>query len=198
MAFLLLKIFYSLFVCVLVPAYWTRYGPSNFLWFSDLALLLGLAALWLESPLLASTQALSVVVFELIWIADFLVRAVSGKSPIGIAAYMFDPAEPRFFRGLSLFHVPLPFVLLGAVYRWGYDARALIAQTLLFWLVMIVCYFFTSPSKNINWAFGPGNPPRKLMPAPLYLVFLLIGVPLLVYLPTHLLLEAVAPPAGSF
>ena len=44
---------YTLFVCILVPVYWRYYGPANFLWFSDLALLIGLAALWLESVELA-------------------------------------------------------------------------------------------------------------------------------------------------
>ena len=34
---------YTLFVCSLVPVYWRYYGPANFLWFSDLALLITLA-----------------------------------------------------------------------------------------------------------------------------------------------------------
>jgi len=45
--FMLVKIIYTLFVCILVPVYWRYYGPANFLWFSDLALLLTWAALWL-------------------------------------------------------------------------------------------------------------------------------------------------------
>ena len=32
-----LKIIYTLFVCALVPIYWRQYGPTNFLWFSDIA-----------------------------------------------------------------------------------------------------------------------------------------------------------------
>ena len=34
-----IKIAYTLFVCVLVPFYLRFYGPMNFLWFSDVALL---------------------------------------------------------------------------------------------------------------------------------------------------------------
>jgi hypothetical protein len=34
-----LKIIYTLFACALVPIYWRQYGPTNFLWFSDIALL---------------------------------------------------------------------------------------------------------------------------------------------------------------
>ena len=52
-----LKITYTLFVSSVVPVYWRRYGPANFLWFSDIALLVTVPALWLESPLLASMMA---------------------------------------------------------------------------------------------------------------------------------------------
>jgi hypothetical protein len=41
-----------------VPVHWHDYGPSNALWFSALALLTTVAVLWLESPFLASMQAL--------------------------------------------------------------------------------------------------------------------------------------------
>src|SRR6516225_5023210 len=34
------KALYTLFVAVLVPCYWSFYGPANFLWLCDLALLL--------------------------------------------------------------------------------------------------------------------------------------------------------------
>src|SRR5438132_9276654 len=85
---LLFKWLYTLFVAVLIPAYWRYYGPGNFLWFSDLALFLTLAAVWLESPLLASMQALSVGLLELVWLADFLVRLVFGFEAVGLTRYM--------------------------------------------------------------------------------------------------------------
>ena len=56
-----LKLAYSAFVAVLVPYYWVTYSPWNFLFFCDLALLMTLAALWLESPLLASIPAVGIV-----------------------------------------------------------------------------------------------------------------------------------------
>src|SRR5262249_3051607 len=86
---LTVKVLYTLFVCVLVPVYWNHYGPANFLWFSDLALLITLAAQWLESPLLASMQAVSVVLLELMWIGEFLARLLFGVQLAGIAGYMF-------------------------------------------------------------------------------------------------------------
>jgi len=187
-----IKLLYTLFVCVLVPAYWRQYGPANFLWFSDLALLIGLAALWLENPLLASMQTVSVVLLELLWSVEFFIGLITGKQILGLAEYMFKSDKPLWLRGLSLFHLFLPLILLWQVCCFGYDTRAWIAQTSLFWVVMPACFFFTRPVENINWAFGPGNQPQKI-PARLYLILLLIGVPIFIYLPTHLLLRALMP-----
>lgn len=66
-----LKLSYTLFVCLLLPVNWVQYGPGNFLWFSDIALLTTVPTLWLESPLLASMMALAVVLLELVWNVDF-------------------------------------------------------------------------------------------------------------------------------
>ena len=81
-----LKIAYTLFICVLVPVYWVQYGPGNFLWFSDIALFVTAAALWVESSLLASMMALSVLVLESVWIIDFIIGLISGSSIIGLSA----------------------------------------------------------------------------------------------------------------
>lgn len=184
-----IKISYTLFICILVPVYWKQYGPGNFLWFSDLALFVTAAALWLESSLLASMMALSVVVLESIWIIDFLIGLIAGSSVIGLSAYMFDSKIPLWIRALSLFHIVLPLLLLWLLYRLGYDRRALFAQTLLAWIVLPLSYFLTRPSDNVNWVYGLGGGPQKWMPAPLYLVLLMIAFPLVLYLPTHLLLK---------
>src|SRR5262245_46866601 len=48
------KAAYTLFVLTLVPVYWVAYGPTNFLYFCDVALLMTVPALWLENALLAS------------------------------------------------------------------------------------------------------------------------------------------------
>ncbi|HEY3131743.1 MAG TPA: membrane-associated protein [Acidobacteriota bacterium] len=187
---LLLKTLYTLFVCALIPIYWRYYGPANFLWFSDLALLLTVAALWLESPLLASMQVVSVLLLELLWIVDFVTRLASGVELTGLADYMFKADKPLFVRALSLFHLVLPFLLLWLVCRLGYDRRAWVAQSIMAWLVLLVCYFFTEPSENVNWVFGPGNRPQLWIAPELYLVLLLLFFPLCIYLPTHLLVGA--------
>ncbi len=184
-----IKIVYTLFICVLVPVYWVQYGPSNFLWFSDIALFVTAAALWLESSLLVSMVALSVLVLETFWIVDFIIGLFARSSVIGLSAYMFDSKISLPIRALSLFHVILPLLLVWLLYRFRYDTRALVAQTLLAWIVLPVSYFLTKPSENINWVYGPGGGPQKWMPAPLYLVLLMLAFPLVLYLPTHFVLK---------
>jgi hypothetical protein len=52
-----IKVADTLFVCVLVPVYVRHYGLANFLWFSDVALLVTVPALWIESRLLMGYDA---------------------------------------------------------------------------------------------------------------------------------------------
>ena len=47
---------FTVLVAVVVPVYLVKYGPANFLWFSDIGLLGICAALWLEQRLLGSTM----------------------------------------------------------------------------------------------------------------------------------------------
>ncbi len=188
-----IKVATTLFVCVLVPVYWRHYGPANFLWFSDIALFGGLIAIWLESSLLASVQAVSVTVLELVWLGDFLTRLILRIETIAIAKYMFDRKIPLFIRGLSLFHVWLPPLLLWTVWRLGYDRRAWLVQTLLACVVLLVCFCFTHRTQNINWVFGLWGKEQSRLPPVLYLVCLMIGFSVCVYLPTHFALLAIMP-----
>jgi hypothetical protein len=184
-----LKVSFTLFVCLLVPVYWVQYGPGNFLWFSDIALLLTVPALWLESALLASMSTLAVVVLEVVWIVDFFVRLIAGVSVTALSRYMFDPKISLLVRALSLFHIALPLLLLWMVYRLGYDSRALGVQTLLSWIVLPISYLLTERSENVNWVYGFWNQPQRWMPAQLYLVLLMALFPLVIYLPMHFLLR---------
>ncbi len=181
-----IKIAYTLFLAVLVPAYWAHYGPRNFLWFSDIALLGAGAALWLESPLLASMMMLAVLLPECAWNLDFFGRLLTGHRMFGMSAYMFERERPRFIRALSLFHVPLPVGLVWLVHRLGYDRRAWLGQSLLALVVLPVSYWLTDPAENVNWVHGLGAPQRRLPPW-LYLALLIVAFALVLYLPPHLL-----------
>ena len=184
-----LKIGYTIFVCVLVPPYVKHYGPGNFLWFSDTALLLALAALWLESPLLTSIAALAVLLPDIAWNLDFLARLTIRKSITGLSAYMFNRQVSGFIRALSLFHVFFPVLLIWMLHKLGYDKRALLIQTPITWVVLPLSYFFTRRSENVNWVHGFGNKPYLFLSPPLHILMLMISFPLVIYLPTHFLLQ---------
>ena len=179
------KVAYTIFLAVLVPVYWAHYGPANFLWFSDIALLGGGAALWLESPLLASMMMLAVLLPECAWNLDFFGRLLPGRRLFGMSAYMFERERPRLVRALSLFHVPLPIGLVWLVHRLGYDRRAWLGQSLLALVVLPASYWLTDPAENVNWVHGLGAPQRWLPPW-LYLALLIVAFSLVLYLPPHL------------
>jgi hypothetical protein len=192
-----LKVGYTIFVCALVPIYWREYGPANLLWFSDIALLALVPALWLENALLVSMLAVSVVFFEALWNLDFFFRLATGKSLIGLSAYMFDPGIPLFIRGLSSFHIVLPLLLLWMLHRLGYDHRAFLWQTIVALVVLPLSYRVSNAQENVNWVYGLGENRRRILPAPLFLILLMLLFPLAVYLPTHLLFARIFRVAGS-
>jgi len=195
---LTIKLVYTLFVMVLVPVYWAQRGPANFLWASDIALLVTVAALWRESRFLSSTMAVGVLLPELGWNVDFFLRLAIGADLVGLNAtgYMFNPDYPRVLKALSLFHVFLPVLLLWLVARLGYDRRALPAQTLLTWVLLPVCYAFTGPERNLNWVFGLGSPPVALLPGIGHVLALMIVSPLCLFYPAHRLLRRIGGPAA--
>jgi hypothetical protein len=190
-----LRVIYTLFVALLVPIYWRTYGPANFLWFSDIALFLTLLSLWTGNRLWVSMMAVGVLPLEVFWTLDF---ALAGK--LGLAGYMFDPALPLYLRGLSLFHLALPPIILWMLYRHGYERDAIVAQTVLAWVVLPASYFLATAEQNVNWVFGPEGSPQSWMPSGLYLVAYMAILPVVVFLPMHALLRRVFsrrhPPRG--
>jgi hypothetical protein len=192
-----LKVLYTIFVCALVPIYWRQYGLANFLWFSDIALLALVPALWLENALLVSMLAISVVFFEALWNIDFFFRLATGKSLVGLSTYMFDPSIPLFIRGLSGFHIVLPLLLLWILHRVGYDQRAFLWQTFVALVVLPLSYLVSNARENVNWVYGFGQNPQRILPAPLFVILLMLLFPLAVYLPTHLLFIRIFRDAGS-
>ena len=61
---------------MLVPVYWYYYGPTNFLYFCDVALFITLAGIWLESPLLVSMCAVGILAPQALWVLDFTVQHI--------------------------------------------------------------------------------------------------------------------------
>jgi hypothetical protein len=196
---LLPKLLFTAFMAVLVPKYWMDYGPTNFLYFCDVALFFTLAALWLESPLLAATPLVGILLPQILWQVDF-VAGLFGYQVTGMTGYMFDETIPLFTRGLSFFHFWLPLFLLWMVGRLGYDRRAFAVWTVLATVLLFVCYFLMpappppadNPNKpvNINYVYGMNDDkPQEWMPPLAWFGLLLVGLPVIVFLPTHLLLR---------
>jgi len=185
-----LKLAYTLVTVGILAVYWFRYGPQNYLWFSDIALIVTIPALWLENGLLASTMAVGVLLPEAFWNLSLFSRLLLGLRLTGLTDYMFETGRPAYLKALSLFHIPLPFLLAWLVWSLGYDPRAPLLMTAIAWLVLPLSRAVTDPERNINWVIGPGGEgARQSRFHPwAYVGLLMIALPLAVYLPTHLLL----------
>lgn len=189
-----IKIAYTIFVAITVVIYFKKYGPGNFLWFSDIALITMVPALWLQSRLLASMMAVGVLLPEIFWNISFFARIVTGKRISGLTDYMFDRNYPVYLRALSFFHIFLPVLVLWMVAKFGYAPNAFFAQTILALIVLSLSYLFTDPKENVNWVYGVSNKQQTLMPPLVYLGLLMILFPVLIYLPTHLILKSLFMP----
>jgi len=196
------KVAYSAFVAIVVPCYWVTYSPWNFLYFCDIALLVTGVAIWIESPLLVSMQAVAITVPQLLWVIDFLCRLIAGVHITGVTSYMLDSSIPLFLRALSLFHGWLPFLVLWLLSRLSYDRRALGIQSVVAIVVILISYLFapapppsaTHPNwaVNINYVYGLDDKHPQTMMAPwLWLLFIMAVTVIAMYLPTHFVLRRV-------
>jgi len=196
---LALKLLVSAFLVVMVPVYYRNYGPTNFLYFCDISLLLCFVSLWTERALPASMAAVGILVPQLLWCLDF-VASLLGFHVVGLTDYMFDANRSLFLRGLSFFHGWLPFLLLFLLKRLGYDRRALWAWTGLGWGLCLVAYVWLPAAGtvlpdpkipvNINYVFGFDDAKAQTwLPAPVYLVGWMTVLFAVFYLPTHFVLR---------
>lgn len=193
---LAVQISYTVFMAVLVPVYMYYYGPTNFLYFCDVALLLTLVGIWTNSALLISMCAVGIVGVQMIWVLDFL-TTLAGFPLTGMTAYMFKSETSLFLRGLSLFHGWLPFLLIYLVYKTGYDPRGFIYWTVLAWVLILICYFLMpgpSPDAgltpvNINYVWGlKDNAAQTWMPGWAWVCAMFVVLPVVCYYPVHWLL----------
>ena len=196
-----LKLAYTAFMAVLLPVYWANYGPTNFLYFCDVALLITLVGIWIESPLLVSMCAVGILASQALWVVDFLSNLI-GWPLTGMTDYMFAADHSLFLRSLSLFHGWLPFLLVYLVWRLGYDRRGFPAWTVLAWILVLICFFFMPPPRpdpgltpvNINYVWGMSDTVAQTwMPPAVWLAGLIILLPVLLYAPVHFLLRRVMP-----
>jgi len=197
-----LKLLFTAFMAVLIPVYWYYYGPTNFLYFCDVALILTFIGIWIESPLLISMCAVGIVLPQTVWVIDYIAHFF-GASLLGLTDYMFKDTS-RFLRGLSLFHGWIPFLLVYLVATLGYDRRAFVAWTALGTALILICFFFMPPPNpdpgltpvNINYVWGPNDNAAQTWVSPaVWVIGLIVGMPLLLYAPVHLLFRRIMPQA---
>lgn len=195
---LALKLALTAFVAVQVVFYWSAYGPTNFLYFCDVALFLTLISVLTEKPLPASMAAVGILLPQLLWAID-CVGTFFGHPLVAMTAYMFQDKQPLYARTISLFHGWLPFLLLYVVHRLNYDRRALLAWTVVAWTLMLIAYFLLpappAPLEqpnlpvNVNYVYGMSDDkPQEWMPPLAWLGLMIAGLPVLFFMPTHLLL----------
>jgi hypothetical protein len=202
-----LKIAYTAFMAVLIPIYLKNYGATNFLYLCDIAILMTLIGIWLESPLLLSAPLVGIFWPQMLWVVDFLAEG----AVVHWTDYMFRP--PWFLRFLSFFHFWLPFFLGYTVWRVGYDKRAFLLWTGITWAVLTVCYVYMPPTSpendpitgaqlrdpdlplNINYVFNiaSDDEPQQWMDPDSYFALYLAFLVLVVYLPTHLMCQWLLP-----
>jgi hypothetical protein len=180
-----LKLLFSAWILFWAPAYAVMLGPANFLWVCNLASFLILAGLWLEHRLLLSMQWLAVALIGLLWAVDLGVAVLAGVHPFGGTAYMLDPDFPDLARVLSFYHLILPLVTGFAVWRLGYARKALLGQSLLTALAVILGWLLTDPERNINWAQAPFGMEQAPLPEPVYLPVLILAWIVLLLWPVH-------------
>lgn len=187
-----LKLLYTAFMAVLVPVYWANYGPTNFLYFCDIALFFTLIALWTESRLLTSIPAVGIVLPQLLWCVDYLC-GLFGYFPLGMTSYMFNAELDFFLRSLSLFHGWLPLLLIYMVARVGYDGRAFRWWWAVAWVAMGIAFFFLPAVKdpqnvalpyNVNYVYGVDDP-QTFWPPWAWFLMVLFVVPIVFAGPSH-------------
>ena len=121
-----LKLAFTAYMALQVPEYLLNYGPTNFLYVCDVALVLTFVGVWLESSLLISMCCVGILVLQTAWLVDFFAH-LFGHRLTPVTDYMFDASHSLFLRLLAMFHVWLPFLLVYLVQKTGYDRRG-------FWL----------------------------------------------------------------
>ncbi|AVP96418.1 hypothetical protein C7S18_04060 [Ahniella affigens] len=120
-----------LFLPIYLAVYGLAYGPTHFLQWCHVGLLLTLVAILRESSLLLSIAALSSPVLALIWLSDVAAFLIFGHGWHGGTGYLFTDTTSAAVRLLSWFHVLLPLVHALLLRRLGFRPSALPIAALL-------------------------------------------------------------------
>ena len=159
-----------------LPLHLAAYPASSFLWWCAHGAVLTVIGLLLESRLVVSWQAVALLVPQTLFVAEALARLVTGARGGG-TSYLFDPGVPLAVRALSSFHFAMPFVLVWAVRRLGYDRRAL-PLAIVAGTIVSVASLAVGPINLWVWPWARDHR-----------VVALLLAPLLLWLPAHIALR---------
>jgi hypothetical protein len=173
------------------------WGWQNMLHFCDIAVVVACLGLWLKNALLVSGPTLNAIPIGILWTVDVAWRLMSGHHLVGGTEYMWDAHYALWVRLLSVFHTVMPFLLLWAIAKLGYDRRALSFQA---WTTAVLLIFsrFLPRELNMNYAFQDPLFHRAWGPAPVHLTVIFAVTVVVFYLPTHCWLSRVFRLHGEF
>lgn len=158
-----------------------------------MGVLLAAVAIIMRNRLMLSAVLIVVALPDLGWTLDVAWRAVTGSHLIGGTEYMFDDEIPALIRLMSFEHVILAPLVVAALWRRGYDPRALVWAAPALLLLYYLTYWVADPAWEVNWVYGLFGNPQTFMPPSLYpLVAALIFVTVLL-LPGHFLAKRLIP-----
>jgi hypothetical protein len=195
-AFAVLRWVALLWLLAWLPVNTWEWGWQNMMHVCDIGVILACLGLWLQEPLLVSSQTLNSLLVGVLWGLDVGWRLASGHHLVGGTEYMWDSHFALWIRLLSTFHLWLPLALLWAMRGFGYDRRALGFQSAIM-AALLVFSRFLPPALNMNYAFQDPLLHRAWGPAPVHLAVILTGSVALLFWPTHLLLKTVFPVASG-
>jgi hypothetical protein len=193
---LTLKVFLVAFSLTLAVYNSLYQGLGSLLFFCNVALFVATAGIVMERTLPVSMAAVGVVLIQLLWSIDLLLT-IANVSPLRMTAFMLSDHLSPFKKSLALFHTWLPFVLLFALSRLGYDGRALLWWTVLTCALLLVSYLFLprppapadnpTLSVNINFVFGlKMSGPQQRVPEAVWLIGEMLFLLIALFLPAHL------------
>jgi len=162
----------------------------------DVGAIIACLGVFLQIPILISSQAVGSVFVGLLWGLDVGWRLVTGHHLTGGTEYMWDTNYPIWNRLLSTFHLGLPLLLLWAMRKLRYDARALALQSAIVAPLFIFSRFLP-PELNMNYAFQDPLFHRAWGPAPVHLAIIFAGTVIILYWPSHVLFKRIFPLAET-
>lgn len=190
-----LKVAYTVWMAVWVPAYWLGNGAANFLWICDFANFGTFFGLWLGNPLILSSQLVGTLFIQLLWTVDFLSALAFGVHPIGGTEYMFDGGTALWLRAMSLFHLWTVPLLWWALRRTGYDSRGVWLQAAITAVLFPAGQWLGTREQNLNWMWTPFGVEQVWVPPPAFAALGIVLVPLLLYWPADRLVRRWLPDA---